>query len=251
MAYFKNINQMKEEVERRKNMTEEERKAAVMERVARDEIRIFKDKIIASVNGEHTSYSRFPETVVDGIRYVYVDVGPKAETVVAVVDCSSPMRIVIPNLVYIDGAEYSVMMVYVRNNTQKGTVIDISDNDYEIRFEGSGTNVILRANKLEKDITSNLPWGLTKFNNLIVKAPDLCARDKTDDIIYLTDMKTDKIIEVPIAEIEGIAEKEVEVYSGFINTSIISLKEDSRNVFEGGLIFVYEDRDTIFSKLNN
>lgn len=247
MAYFKNINQMKEEVERRKNMTEEERKAAVMERVARDAIKIIKDHIIEIVKGENTSNTGFPERVVDGIKYVCVEAGLKA---VAVVDISSPKRVDIPNLVYIDGVEYSVMMVYVRDNTPKGTVIDISDNDYEIRFEGSGSNVILRANKLMKDITDDFPWGLTKFKNLIVKAPEPCARDIADGKMYLTDRRTDKIVEVPVADIEGIAESEVEVYSGLIKTSIIMLNEDSKDVFEGGLLSVYEERETILSKLN-
>ena len=236
MSYFKNVSKPRE-----KRSIE-----SIMEETARYAREHLKDAIIEEVNAGVSGKNYYKSVRIDGVRYKRAIPGYLAA---AVIDYSTPKNVSIPPYIMIDGERFEIIMVYIRKSVRLNAVIDISDNDFDVRFEGDASRCTLRANRLAKDLTCRCSSGLIKFNSLIVKAPEFCNKKSADGVMYVTDIRTDNVIEVPIKDIDGFAAQPREVYSGTIESTVIVLKEDSSVPGDGGLIQVYEDLKTVLSKV--
>ena len=236
MSYFKNVSKPRE-----KRSIE-----SILEETARNAREYVKDLIIEEVNAGVSGKNYYKSVRIDGVRYKRAIPGYLAA---AVIDYSTPKNVSIPPYITIDGERFEITMVYIRKSVRLNAVIDISDNDFDVRFEGDASRCTLRANRLAKDLTCRCSSGLIKFDNLILKAPEFCNKKTENDIMYVTDIRTDNVVEVPIKDIDAFAAQSREVYSGTIETTTILLKDDSSFPLDGGLIHVYEDLKTVFSKV--
>ena len=190
----------------------------------------------------------FEEIRADGIRYKVAQ-----ELAFAVIDYSSPQDIKVPSSILFEGKSCEVAMVYVKDDTHAGTVIDIGRLACEVRIQKNYPKVILRVNQLYKDLgqcfrKNGIPRGFHKFNNLILKAPEYSSRKNSSGLVFLTNLETDEEIGIPVQIIEDVSGWEREVYSGRIITSSIRLKKKS-GFNTDDFVGVYESPDMVVAKL--
>lgn len=205
------------------------------------------DQAVNEITNGKQGASSFKDEIVDGVTYKCFVGGSIA---VAVIDCSTPKSVVIPWNFSLD-QEYTVHLVYIRDNTQEDTIIDIPDGRSRIIVEGDGHQLILRINRLAKDLwTSTLPCGLQKGSNLILAAPECCTKTDSSGNIYLTDFMSDNVIGIPADCIDCLAEIDKEVYSGAIKTTTIVFK-DGTHYNSDDMVEVYEDMKTVLDRIKS